>query len=219
VANTTIDARVLAATNANLGEMVSQGRFRSDLYYRLNVVSINIPPLRERKEDIGLLCTCFLKECAAQYGKEFAPAKEETLQEFYQYSWPGNVRELENFIRSITVLGDEEGLYNQMGTYGASSPFSHGRASVPTPLPVSLPLSGYATRRSLKVVCKEAARKAETEAIVGVLFHTHWNRRKAASLLSVSYKALLNKIKEYAIREQYEDLLRKDSKYEYDRLI
>jgi two-component system response regulator AtoC len=213
-ANTVIDARVLAATNANLGDMVSQGRFRPDLYYRLNVVSIHIPPLRERRDDIGHLYNYFLKECAARYGKDCTAVKERIPDHLYQYSWPGNVRELENFIRSITVLGDGDGLYEKMDNLGPSGAFPNGPASL-SAVPLGNPRS--VGRPSLKKVCKKAARKAETEAIVDVLSYTHWNRRQAADLLKVSYKALLNKIKEYGIQEQYEKLLRKDYKYhDYD---
>jgi two-component system response regulator AtoC len=207
VTNTRIDARVLAATNANLGEMVHAGRFRSDLYFRINVVSIHVPPLRERKEDIGLLCQHFLKEYAARYGRHFRPIKKETMERLYQYHWPGNVRELQNFIQGIAVLGDDESFYENIGNNGPASVFLNDRKTVPaaqtaaTSAPVSTP--------SLKEVCKAAARKAETEAIVDALFHTRWNRKKAATLLKVSYKALLNKVKEYGIETRYRELLKK----------
>ncbi len=215
-ANTVIDARAIASTNADLGEMVSQGRFRADLYYRLNVVPIHIPPLRERKDDIGLLYRYFLKECAAHYGKNHEPVKEYVPEQLYEYSWPGNVRELENFIRSITVLGGEAGFYENMADYAPSGVFPNGVASLLAALPGGLASFGSNTRRSLKSVCKEAVKKAETDAIADVLFHTNWNRRKAAVLLKVSYKALLNKIKEYDIQEQYEELVRKDDGNDYD---
>ncbi len=204
--DTKIDTRVLAATNANLGEMVCEGRFRQDLYYRLNVVSIHMPPLRARKEDIGLLCQHFLKIYAARHGRDHTLINERTREQFYQYSWPGNVRELQNFIQGITVLGDKEGLYENMGNNGPVGVFLNGQRVA---RPRSTAASGSLTRRSLKEVCKEATRKAETEAIVDALFHTHWNRRKAAVLLKVSYKAVLNKIKEYGIEAQYGELLKK----------
>ncbi len=209
ITDTKIDARVLAATNANLGEMVCGGRFRSDLYYRLNVVSIHVPPLRERKEDIGLLCEHFLKIYATRYGKDHTVINEGIRKQFYQYSWPGNVRELQNFIQGIAVLGDEEGFYKKMGNNGPSGVFLKGQGTLPAAGLGRAAASGSVTRRSLKEVCKEAIRKAETEAIVDALFHTHWNRRKAAALLKVSYKAVLNKIKEYGIEGQYRELLKK----------
>jgi DNA-binding NtrC family response regulator len=209
VADTKIDTRVLAATNANLGEAVSEGRFRSDLYYRLNVVSIHVPPLRERKEDIGLLCQHFLKTYSVRYGRDYRPINERTREQFYNYSWPGNVRELQNYIQGITVLGDKRAFYENMGNNGPAGIFPNGQGPFPAARPSNTAASGSATRRSLREVCKEATRKAETEAIVDALFHTHWNRRKAAALLKVSYKAVLNKIKEYGIETQYRKLLKK----------
>ena len=204
--DTRIDTRVLAATNANLGEMVYEGRFRSDLYYRLNVVSIHMPPLRERKDDIGFLCQHFLKMYAARHGRDYTPIGERTMEQLYQYSWPGNVRELQNFIQGITVLGDTKGFYENMGNNGPVGVFLNGGGAA---RPGSTVASKSVTRRSLKEVCKEASRKAETQAIVDALFHTHWNRRKAAVLLKVSYKAVLNKIKEYGIEARYGELLKK----------
>ncbi|NVM21510.1 MAG: sigma-54-dependent Fis family transcriptional regulator [Desulfobacterales bacterium] len=210
VTNTRTDTRVLAATNANLGEMVSRGGFRQDLYYRLNVVCICIPPLRERKEDIALLCTYFLKKYAARYGREYTPIKKRIKQQLYQYAWPGNVRELENSIHSITVLGDEEGFYEKMKSHGHPGVFPNGFGALPALQPGSGAAFGIAAGRSLKDARRKAAREAESEAIVDALVYTHWNRRKAAALLKVSYKALLNKIKDYKIEEQYRELHRKD---------
>jgi len=209
IASTITDTRVLAATNANMDEMVREGRFRSDLYYRLNVVSIHLPPLRERKEDIGLLCEHFLNEYAGRHNREYKPINERTREQFYHYSWPGNVRELQNYIQGITVLGDEKDFYENIGNNGRSGVFLNGHGALSAAQPGSTAAPGAVTRRPLKEVCKEATRKAETEAIVDALFHTHWNRRKAATLLKVSYKAVLNKIKEYGIESQYRELLRK----------
>lgn len=209
--NTKIDSRVLAATNCDLGERVSQGRFRSDLYYRLNVASIHIPPLKERKEDIDLLCKHFLRQYSARYGREYSPFSDRIRERLHEYSWPGNVRELENCIQSFTALGNKEALHEKLAHYGptallnnADEPLSSGEGGTnafgtfPTP--------------SLKKVCKEAARKAETEAIMDVLFHTYWNRKKAAVLLKTSYKSLLNKIKEYGIEKQYHESARRDDR-------
>lgn len=200
--DTTSDARVLAATNADLGEMVCEGRFRSDLYFRINVMSIHVPPLRERKEDIDLLCQRFLKKYAARYHRNIPYIKKRTRDQFYEYDWPGNVRELENYIQGVTVLGDEDSYHENMGNNGPTGAFQNVRRAFPTAQTGSAAARMSATRRPLKEVCKEAARKAETEAIVDALFHTHWNRKKAAELLKVSYKALLNKIKEYGIEAQ-----------------
>ena len=210
--NTKIDVRVFAATNANLAQMVSERRFRSDLYYRLNVVSVYLPPLRERKEDIKTLTHYFLEKHAKRYGKEKASLKERTWELFYQYSWPGNIRELENIIQSITVLGNEENFWNKLKNRACPV---DGPGQVGNGLPApAWAYTNFKSRsgnsRSLKEVANEAARKAETDAILNVLCHTRWNRRRAAEILKISYKALLNKIKEYEISEQYRTMIRKD---------
>lgn len=205
--NAKIDVRVLAATNSDLKRGVQEGRFRSDLYYRLNVVALHIPPLRERTEDIAPLCKHFLGKHADLNGSDDLPINGKTQEQMYGYSWPGNVRELENTIRSLYVLGDErnlsERLQNQHLEGSSAGSMAHGR--VPPTSPVHAFQSSV--RPSLKEVCKEAARKAETEAILDVLSFTRWNRRKTATLLKISYKALLNKIKEYRIEDRYRQIV------------
>jgi two-component system response regulator AtoC len=197
--NTRIDARVLAATNANLGEMVSQGRFRLDLYYRLNVVSIDIPPLRERKDDIELLCDHFLRKYAAGARGECKPLGDRIRKQLHEYSWPGNVRELENLIRTNIALGKGESVHDKMKNVGPSGTSSKGTGSMMTAEALSGNTSWLLTRYSLKELCKQVACKAETDAIVDALSCTHWNRKKAAAILKVSYKTLLNKMKKYEI--------------------
>jgi len=212
IENTKVDSRVLAATNTDLTKMVAQGQFRADLYYRLNVVSLRVPPLRERKEDIGLLCEHFLRQYSERHNREYRPLAPWIREEFARYSWPGNVRELESFIQSMTVLGHKEGFSEKMGKFDQHHDFfSSWQQSPPeaetgsiVEKPMSLPT------RALKKVCKRAVRKAETTAIMDVLFHTRWNRRKAADFLEISYKALLNKIKEYDIEDRYKKFAKKD---------
>jgi two-component system response regulator AtoC len=206
---TTTNVRVLVATNNNLEEMVSDGRFRSDLYYRLNVVPVHVPPLRERKEDIYVLCRHFLKKhsrCDANY---YRPLKERTWKKLHEYPWPGNVRELENFIKSISLLGEEKVFRANMGVFGPSDISQKAEEPWLPAQPARASGSGLLLRRSLKDVGKEAARKAETEVIVDALFHTRWNRRKAAVLLKISYKALLSKVKAYDIETRYRELFKK----------
>ncbi len=219
VSNTKVDSRVLAATNNNLTEMVSAGSFRADLYYRLNVVSIHVPALRERMEDIDLLCDFFLKQYVQRYGREYVPLTDRIREQFCRYSWPGNVRELESMIQSMIVLGYKEGFYERMGVLGQpNTPASETKGLAPQtqegtpPRKPKIPIL-----RSLKKVCKKAVQKAESEAIMNVLFHTRWNRRKAATFLQISYKALLNKIKEYGIEDQYQAFVGKDDTDEYDK--
>ncbi len=212
ITNTKIDARVLAATNHDLGDMVSLGLFRADLYYRLHVVAIHIRPLRERKKDIGLLCNHFLKKYAARHSKKFFPLSPEIQEQFCEYSWPGNVRELENLIQTITVLGNNREMYKKMGDHRLNSAFSFATNPLMTDETDFDNNVNLTTPRSLKKVCRKAVQKAETQAITDVLFHTRWNRKKAAELLQVSYKGLLSKIKDYGIRENYHEFARKDNR-------
>ncbi|NOR26681.1 MAG: response regulator [Desulforhopalus sp.] len=208
---TKIDVRVFAVTNASLTRMVSEGSFRSDLYYRLNVVRIHLPPMRERKEDIRALTDHLLEKYATRYGRERATLKETTLGLFHQYSWPGNIRELENIIQSIIVLRNEETFWEKLKNQSPSTA-EQGRVGYgPTASSSTAFTSSSSGRCSLKELCKEAARKAETSAILDALCHTRWNRRKTAELLRISYKALLNKINEYKIKEEYRSMIGKDT--------
>ena len=210
-ATTKIDVRVFAVTNASLTRMVSEGSFRSDLYYRLNVVRIHLPPMRERKEDIRALTDHLLEKYATRYGREKTTLKETTLELFHQYSWPGNIRELENIIQSIIVLRNEETFWEKLKNQSPSTA-EQGRVGY-GPTASSSTAFTYSSlgKCSLKELCKEAARKAETSAILDALCHTRWNRRKTAELLRISYKALLNKINEYKIKEEYRSMIGKDT--------
>jgi two-component system response regulator AtoC len=200
--NAKIDARVLAATNVNLGEMVSRGQFRLDLYYRVNVVSVHVPALKDRKEDIDLLCDHFLRQYADRNGKAYRPLSDRLREQFYQYSWPGNVRELENVIQATATLGNEKTFYEKIGNYGLAgvSRYREGRATtVVRPIGSA---SNLLKRYTLKELSKKAARQAETDIILDVLSHTDWNRKRAAALLKTSYRTLLSKIKEYEIDQK-----------------
>jgi len=209
IRNTMIDVRVLTATNADLGERVSDGRFRTDLYFRINVVALYIPPLRARKEDIPVLCEYFLRKYARQPQGEVQPFSNDTMELLHQYDWPGNVRELQNFIHGMVVLGDQGTFRGRAGNRRLVKQLSNGWRILPASRRSRNTNAGSVTKRPLKVVCKQAVREAETTAIVDVLFHTNWNRRKASELLQISYKALLGKIKEYGIKEHFRELPRK----------
>jgi len=183
-----VDSRVLVATNRDLEEEIERGRFREDLYYRLNVVSVRVPPLRERTEDIVPLVELFV----AKYGERYAATgptliRPEVLQRFMAHSWPGNVRELENMVRRLVVLGDEAMVLDELSVRSAAK-------DAPARLDVA-PLE----EEGLKVIAKRAAMLAERDAIERTLKVTGWNKRKAAQRLKISYKALLYKIKECEI--------------------
>jgi DNA-binding NtrC family response regulator len=206
--NAEIDVRVLASTNSDLRQEVSAGRFRADLYYRLNVISIHIPPLRDRMEDIAPLCKHFLKKHAALNGNEQIEINGGILEQMHRYTWPGNIRELENTLKSFSVLRDEEGFLAKLRNQYAIADSVSGLVPEQT-VPLATGYSGTAiSRLPLKEVTKEAARRAETDTILDVLSYTRWNRRKTAALLKISYKALLNKIKEYEIEDRYRKLVR-----------
>jgi len=213
--NAKIDVRVLASTNSDLRQEVTNGRFRPDLYYRLNVVSIHIPPLRERTEDIAPLCRYFLKKHASlngMNGHDEIKIKDTTIEQMCRYAWPGNIRELENNLKSFFVLGDEESFLTKLhNRHFRPGSFSSRRAFQTSPLGSTEYYHKSVSSLSLKEATREAARKAETDAILDVLSYTRWNRRKTAALLKISYKALLNKIREYEIEDKYRQLVRGDS--------
>ena len=184
--------RVLVATNRNIEEAVLEGRFREDLYYRLNVVNISIPPLRERKEEIPLFVEYFLNKFAQKYQKKPKPAGEALMKALIAHGWPGNIRELQNVIQRYVVLGNEEEIIEDLGG-------STEQEAIPPDLPEEPPL--LPKKPSLKQVNKDAARRAEAGIILKALEMTHFNRKKAAQLLNVSYKSLLYKIKECGLQK------------------
>ncbi len=176
-----VDARVIAATNRDLERAMARGEFREDLYYRLNVVEVHVPPLRERREEIPLLVATFLARFNAQYGRQKALAPE-TLARLMEHPWSGNVRELENAIRRMVVLTEGE----QAFAASLPRPRQVPAAAAPTP----------AVTEGLREIARRAARAAERQALVEVLDRVHWNRAEASRILKVSYKTLLNKIAE-----------------------
>ena len=175
-----LKARVISATSRSLEEEIRAGRFRSELYYRVNGVCLHLPPLRERKEDIPALSGFFLAKYAAQFNRPRLSLSQETLNLLLEHSWPGNIRELENVVKKIVVLGDE-------------------RIAVADTLAAptkSRSVSSESVGTSLKAVARAASRQAEQALILNVLEQTRWNRKRAAQQLQISYKSLLQKLKE-----------------------
>jgi two-component system response regulator AtoC len=167
-------------------------QFREDLYYRLNVIEIRIPPLRERRDEIPVLLDHFLRKFNAQYGRSVdVPA--DTVRAFLEYHWPGNIRELENAVKRIVVLGSARPVHTEIiGNLGNGG---NGARPAVRPGAVAIePRPALDTPISLKDIARQAARDAERVAIKEVLDRVHWNRAKAARLLQISYKALLYKI-------------------------
>jgi two-component system response regulator AtoC len=182
------DVRLIAATNRDLEASMRSHQFREDLYYRLNVIEIRIPPLRERREEIPVLVDHFMRKFSVQFGR-VVDVPAETLRAFTEYHWPGNIRELENVVKRIVVLGSARPVHGEIvghlnGTRAAARPGAMALEARPNP---EAPIS-------LKDIARQAARDAERVAIKEVLDRVHWNRAKAARLLQISYKALLYKI-------------------------
>jgi two-component system response regulator AtoC len=195
-----VDTRIIAATNRDLEAAVKDGSFREDLFYRLNVVTIMIPPLRDRKDSIPLLVDHFLQANGEHYNKEIRPLTPETLAIFMKYHWPGNVRELENMMRRIVVLGTEQAVLDEIALRG----MPEQREEAPTE---ALDLEALGADFSnaegidLKAISRRAAQVAEKRVIEKVLAQTRWNRKEAALRLQISYKALLYKMKENGLSE------------------
>ena len=197
------DVRVIAATNRDLEAAIRAGQFREDLYYRLNVIEVRVPPLRERREEIPALVGHLMTRFKKEYGSTLnLPAT--TLRAFIDYSWPGNVRELENTLKRIVVLGNAEHIPQEI-----AASLAGGTTTMPAP-GTAAPAVGD-TIMGLKDVARRAARDAERLAIKDMLERVHWNRAKAARLLQISYKALLYKIVDCGLaspaRDKEEDLV------------
>jgi two-component system response regulator AtoC len=195
-----VDARVIAATNRNLESAVRDGSFREDLFYRLNVVSVQLPPLRERRDEIPILADHFLERYAREYGKDPKPMPEDVRAAFASYDWPGNIRELENLVKRIVVLGSAEPVLAELRNRSAQA------VRAPAPCVAALGeldrfLAGESDRVSLKRVAREAAQVAEARLIEKVLQRTRWNRKEAAAILQISYKALLYKMRDAGLSD------------------
>src|SRR5246127_686952 len=185
-----VDVRILAATNINIPEALASKRLREDLYYRLNAFTLQIPPLRERKEEIPILLKHFMTQLSEQYARAPLPYSPEMLLACANYSWPGNLRELGNFVKRYLVLGDEKLAINEL------KPRTDGTGAEFEP---AAPRGGSDTAGGLKSLARTAKDGAEAEAIAKALDETNWNRKQAAALLQISYKALLYKIRQYGI--------------------
>ena len=187
-----VDVRILAATNINIPEALANKRLREDLYYRLNAFTLQVPPLRERKEEIPILLKHFMTHMAERYARPPLPLSSTLLQACQDYSWPGNIRELNNFVKRFLVLGDENLAIHELAPKGTGSGAHLDGAQHQSADAVG----------GLKSLARSARDEAEAEAIGKALEETNWNRKQAAALLKISYKALLYKIRQYGIAEQ-----------------
>jgi len=184
-----VDVRIMAATNVNIPEALATKRLREDLYYRLNAFTLQIPPLRERREEIPILLKHFMSQLSEQYARPPLAFSPEMMQACANYPWPGNLRELGNFVKRFLVLGDEKLAINELKprTDGSGAEFESSLARSGEPL------------GGLKSLARSEKDGAEAEAIARALDETNWNRKQAATMLQISYKALLYKIRQYGI--------------------
>ena len=191
-----VDVRIVCATNRDLEVAISNGTIREDLYYRLNEMTVMLPPLRDRVEDIPLLVQHFVDKYTAAYSRTFSGITPAAMQKLVMFPWPGNVRQLENLIKQVVVRNDE-GAIDELtsrpvaGRNMVAAPAGTG-AYVPTPMP---PDTGYSLKKRIDTVVA----REERDLIAEVLRKTNWNRRKAADVLEISYRSLLYKIKDYEL--------------------
>jgi two-component system response regulator AtoC len=179
--DTRVELRVLCATNRPLENDVENGTFRQDLFYRINVVNVLLPPLRDRVVDIPQLSEYFLQSHNDKYNAKARPLSSQVLSMMQSYGWPGNVRELENLIKRYVILGTEETITSELVARN-KAPF---RPTVPTD-----------GNLSLKKVTREAVREVERQVILQALQAHNWNRKQAAKALGISYRAILYKIRD-----------------------
>ncbi len=200
ITNIHVDVRIICATNRNLELAIAERGFRDDLFYRLNEISLFLPPLRDRREDVPLLVEHFLDKYSTVYQREAKSLASETMNRLVAFDWPGNVRQLENMIKQVVVRSDE-GIITELIT----------SASQRLPLPAVNPYSAYESSHQMQnlnvgervpdFALKDRVGKTiaseERRLIAEVLQKTNWNRRKAAEILQISYRSLLYKIKDY----------------------
>ena len=179
---TRTDVRVIAATNVNMKEAMARKTFREDLYYRLNGLSLVLPPLRERLDEIPAMAAYFMRKGAKKYDLQPLPLSPALLEALSQYNWPGNLRELENVINRFLILQDEKAVISELGQSKS---------------PPSDKSQDHVEAGGLKKLVRGLKGETESSVIAGVLEETGWNRKAAANDLQISYKALLYKIKQY----------------------
>ena len=188
--NLRVDVRTICATNRDLAREVAAGRFREDLFYRLNVINILVPPLRDRCEEIPGLVAYFVQRYSRVFNVPERELSPETMQAFLGHGWPGNIRELENFIKRMIVLQD----WNLARTLVVPAPAAPAVAAVAEPFAATKGLS-------LKEISRRAVLEAEREVIRRSLEQCRWNRVKTAKMLKISYRALLYKIKDMGLKQ------------------
>jgi DNA-binding NtrC family response regulator len=196
-----VDVRVLAATNIDVQQSIADKTFREDLYYRLNAFTLNVPPLRERREEIPMLLRHMMNRMAESYGRAPLPLSPAFIDACMSAPWPGNVRELGNFLKRYLILGDEAVAISELRSLATQNVNEKAFAAAAT-------ASVAGDSKDLKTMVRGLKDGAEAEAISRTLLQTGWNRKRAATLLNISYKALLYKIRQYGIKPPRNTALR-----------
>lgn len=185
-----VDARILAATNVNIREALETKRFRQDLYYRLSAFTVQIPPLRERREEIPLLLNHVIERLAPTLGRNIEPVSAEVLDACMRYDWPGNVREFENFVKRLLVYGEVDSVVLEQMNSQRPEPME-------VPPPELAQFTADAESYDLKQAVRDLKAQAERAAIRVALGRAKGNRAEAARLLNISPKALMQKVRRY----------------------
>ncbi|MEE9442271.1 MAG: sigma-54 dependent transcriptional regulator [candidate division Zixibacteria bacterium] len=195
--NIHVDVRIICATNHNLEEAIAQSAFRDDLFYRLNEITVFLPPLRDRANDVSLLAEHFIEKYNKLYQREAPPLSQEANNQLLAFMWPGNVRQLENLIKQVVVRGGESIISELLSAHGSNLPVQ------PQHIAAVNSTAASADNKSLSLKKRVAATvsREEKALILEVLNRTNWNRRKASEILEISYRSLLYKIKEYKLNE------------------
>jgi two-component system, NtrC family, response regulator AtoC len=179
-----LDARVICATNRLLQQEIASGGFRADLFYRINVITITLPALRERRDDIPYLVAYLREQFNRRFQRDAAPVSREALQLLQQRDWPGNIRELENCMARYVILGSEEAFHSDRDRFADKKP-----------LAISYEMNEEGNI-PLKRIAQQVTRRMEHDVILKVLQANHWNRRRTAEILKISYRALLYKVRQ-----------------------
>jgi DNA-binding NtrC family response regulator len=198
IQNIRVDVRIICATNRNLEHAISEQAFRDDLFYRLNEITLILPPLRERPEDIPLLVDHFLGKYNRLYDRAYSSVSSDTMGKLVGFHWPGNVRQLENMIKQVVVRSDER-IISELISSASHQVIPGQMAAVPVATVPSVTAEDEAADFSLKNRIGKKVAEEEMRLISTVLAKTNWNRRKAADLLQISYRSLLYKIKDYQL--------------------
>ncbi len=202
-----VDVWIIAATNKDMKANIKKGKFREDLYYRLNTINIHIPPLRERPEDIPPLVEYYTKQYSPMFNGKFFEPDDTFMKKLQAYNWPGNVRELQNVLKRFFVLGksgDSIDKFIEEARQEATNELPTRRSDSIIEIILGIKLSDQTdlSMFSLKKIKKKALEKVEKEVITHVLETTGWNRTKASKILEVSYKTLLTRINELNIKKK-----------------